>query len=147
RPAAARMGVELLELPAKDAEELREVLKRKAVNINSRTDAIVIIVEPFSGLPEGFAAMADFAKRHSIPIGGIMYRDRIDDSLFGYIPLNVPVGKQSAFLADKVLKGIPAGSLPVVSAESHFTFNYRAARKLGLNVSEGMLSRANEVIR
>jgi putative ABC transport system substrate-binding protein len=110
RPAAAKVGVKLLELPAKDPEELRIVLKNNAVSINKKTDAMLLIVEPFSGMTESFGCMADFAKKHSIPIGGLMYRNRIEDSIFGYIPMNIPVGKQSAFLADKVLRGIPAGN-------------------------------------
>ena len=46
-----------------------------------------------------------------------------------------------------VLKGTPAGTVPVVSAESYFELNYRAARELGLEASEGMVSRADKVIR
>ena len=54
---------------------------------------------------------------------------------------------QAAPLADKILGGIPAGTIPVVSAEPYFQLNFRAAEKLGLKVNEGLLSRAEEIIR
>ena len=53
----------------------------------------------------------------------------------------------AAPLADKVLKGTPAGTIPVVSDESFLQINYTVAQKLGVEVPEGLLSQADEVIR
>ena len=68
-------------------------------------------------------------------------------SLFGVHIHNFNTGKQTAPLADKIFKGIQAGTIPVVSAEPYFQFNYKVAQELGLNVSEGLLARADEIIR
>ena len=57
------------------------------------------------------------------------------------------VGRLAAQQAHKVLKGIPAGTIPVVSAENYFQLNYRVAQELGLRVPEGLLKQANEIIR
>jgi putative ABC transport system substrate-binding protein len=56
-------------------------------------------------------------------------------------------GRDAAQLADKILKGTPAGAIPVISSESFLRVDYTAAKKLGLNVSEGLLGQANEIIR
>ena len=50
-------------------------------------------------------------------------------------------------LADKVLNGIPAGTIPVVTPEQDLWINYKVAQELGLRVSEGLLSMAEEIIR
>ena len=55
--------------------------------------------------------------------------------------------KLAAILGDKILKGIPAGTIPVVSAETWLQINYKATQKLGLNVSESLLNQADEIIR
>jgi putative ABC transport system substrate-binding protein len=57
------------------------------------------------------------------------------------------VGKQAAVLADKILKGVPAGTIPVVSAEFWLQINFQLAQQLGLKVSDDLLSQANEIIR
>ena len=57
------------------------------------------------------------------------------------------MGKLAAQQADKVLGGIPAGTIPVLSAESYFQFNHKAAQELGLNVPEGLLKQVDEIIR
>jgi len=147
RPAAVSAGVTLIEIPAGDAKELSAELKKRSKEVNSKTDAILMIADPFSVTPDAFVAEAKFAAEHGIPIGGNLMRIGEYESIFGIIPQNVPIGKQAAILADKVLKGTSAGTIPVVSAEGYFQINYKAARKLGLNVSEGLLSRADEIIR
>ena len=59
----------------------------------------------------------------------------------------LPWGSQAAPLADKILKGAAAGSIPVVSPESFLKINYKAAQALNLTVPDGLLRQAVEVIR
>ena len=63
------------------------------------------------------------------------------------MPQNSDFGAPAALLADKILKGTPAGTIPVVSPESRLTINYKAIIKLGLKAGEGFLSMADEIIR
>jgi putative ABC transport system substrate-binding protein len=148
RLEASSAGITLLELPADNAAELRAELQERAESFDNKTDVILIIAEPLGVMPDAFSVMTKFADEHKIPIGGgaLMVVGGYE-SLFGITPQNIPVGKQAAYLADKILKGNPAGTLPVISAESFIEINYKAAQKLGLNVSEGLLSRADKIIR
>ncbi|MGA2914942.1 MAG: ABC transporter substrate-binding protein [Sedimentisphaerales bacterium] len=148
RPMAASSGITLLEVPANNATELEAELQERAKSVGvNDTDAILIMVEPLGVTPENFVVLGKFADEHKIPIGGALMSVGGYESVFGLTPQNIPVGRQAAFLADKILKGISAGTIPVVSSEGFFQFNYKAAQKLGLNVPEGLLSRAGEIIR
>jgi ABC-type uncharacterized transport system substrate-binding protein len=69
------------------------------------------------------------------------------ESIFSVNADITTTGKQAAMPADKILKGTPAGSITVVSARPYFQLNYKAAQELGLSVSKGLLSKADEIIR
>jgi putative ABC transport system substrate-binding protein len=147
RPIAASAGITLLEFPADNAAELEAELQEQAESVNSDTDVILTIAEPLGVTPDSFAVIGKFAAEHKIPVGGALMRVGEYESVFGLIPRNISVGIQAAFLADKILKGASASTIPIVSAEGYFQFNYKAAQKLGLKVPEGLLSRADEIIR
>jgi putative ABC transport system substrate-binding protein len=68
-------------------------------------------------------------------------------TVFGVNVDPVVSGKQGAPLADKIFKGTAAGTIPVVSAENFFQINYSAAQAVGIEIPEGLLSQADEVIR
>jgi putative ABC transport system substrate-binding protein len=147
RPAATAAGVTLIELPADNAAELEAALLARAKSADIGLDAILCIPEPLTVTPDSFAILAKFAAEHKVPIGGASMSAGGYGSVFGATPDNVAVGKQAAPLADKIFKGIPAGTIPVVSAESYLQINYKVAQELGLKVPEGLLSQAVEIIR
>ena len=68
-------------------------------------------------------------------------------SIFGIHVDPRKTGEQAAILADKILKGTPAGTIPVVSSESYLEINYKAAQELGITIPEGLLNRADKIIR
>ncbi len=148
RPVAASSGVTLIEVPASNAAELEVALQKQVKSSDDiGLDAIMFIAEPLAVTPDAFEVMGKFAYEHKVPIGGAIMMVNGYGSVFGVSTDNVSVGKQAAILADKILNGIPAGTIPVVSAESFLQINYKVAKELGVNVSEGLLSRANEIIR
>ena len=67
--------------------------------------------------------------------------------LLGYAPDAYNVGESAAPLVDKILKGIPAGKIPVVSPDSYLHFNCKQATLFGLDVPEGILAQAIEIAR
>jgi putative ABC transport system substrate-binding protein len=146
-PIAKVAGVTLIEFPADDAAEIKaELDARKKLN-DIGFEAIFFIPEPLSCTDDAFEVMAKFAYEKNMPIGGILMQAGDYGSIFG-INVDVPkTGQQAAVLADKILRGIPAGTIPVVSSESFLEINYKAAKELRLNVSEGLLSRADKIIR
>lgn len=147
RPAAAKAGVTLVEVPAADAAELEADLEARAKAADIGIDAILFISEPLGRTPAAFPKIGKFAAKYKLPIGGVLYSLEGYKTLFGVATNNMAVGKLAAQQADKVFKGVPVGNIPVVSAESFFQLDYRVAQELGLTVSDGMLKMANEVIR
>jgi putative ABC transport system substrate-binding protein len=146
RLAFAAEGLTMIELPASNAEELEAEFNMKAESANGKTDAILTIAEPLCVNPDVFEVIGKFADKRNIPVGGSLISVGGHESIFGLIPQHIPQGRQAAYLADKVLKGTKAGTIPVVTAECFLQINYKAAKKLGITVPEGILSRANEII-
>lgn len=147
RPVAAKAGVTLVEAPADSAEELLADLEKRTNTADIGIDAVLFISEPLARTPAVFPRIGKFASEHRIPIGGVLYSLEGYSTVFGVATDNIAVGRLAAQQAHKVLKGIPAGTIPVVSAESYFQLNYRVAQDLGLNVPEGLLKKADEILR
>ena len=144
RPAAESLGLTLVEVPAESQEELQAGLDAHA---NDGIEAVLLIDGPPTVLPGTFIQMAKFAADLHIPMGGLSVSAGGYDAVFGVSTDTVATGKQAAILVDKVLQGFSAGSIPVVSAESVLEINYKEAQRLGLTVSEDLLSMANRIIR
>jgi putative ABC transport system substrate-binding protein len=147
RPAAEKAGVALVEVPADTAEELLSNLKRRKAAHDIGIDAVLTISEPLAKTPEVSLKIRKFAFDHKIPIGGAPNFADSYPTVFGVTTNFITVGRLSAQQAHKVLRGIPVGTIPVVSAESYFQIDYKAAQQLGLNVPEGLLRQADEIIR
>jgi putative ABC transport system substrate-binding protein len=145
RPAFAAAGLIMTEIPADNAPELETLIKEQA-KLTGPPDAILSLAEPLCVTPDTFIVLAKFADEQKIPLGGALMSVGGYESVFGLKPQNVPQGKQAAFLVDKIFRGASAGTIPVISAENYFQLNYKAAQKLGLNVPEGLLSRADKII-
>jgi len=147
RPAAEAAGVKLIEVPADTAAEIQADLDARAKSSDIGIDAMLMLVEPFSVTPDVFLVFGKFAADHAIPIIGSFPVLGNYGSVFGINVNSRNTGKQAAPIIDKILRGIPAGTIPVVSAESYLWINYPMAQKVGFPVSEGLLRKADQVIR
>ena len=147
RPVARALNIRLDEVPASDAMELKANLEATAAAGGTSIDAILFIAEPLSVMPENFTIIAEFAAKHHAPVGGVLLSVGHYHSIFGVNVMMRDAGRQAAVLADKILSGIPAGTIPVVSAENYIEINYLETQRLGLKVSEGLLSIAQRIVR
>jgi putative tryptophan/tyrosine transport system substrate-binding protein len=146
-PAAQAAGVTIVEAPADDLVEMQAFLDAHAQSADIGFDAIMTIPEVLLSNPDGFTVVAKFAYEHKLPIGGLAFSIGEYATIFGVSTDNFATGEQAAPLADKILKGVPAGTIPVASAESFLQINVIAARALGVTVPDGLLTQASEVIR
>jgi putative ABC transport system substrate-binding protein len=140
------MGIELVELDAKNITGIQDDLQARNSSGDIGMDAIMTLGQPLTSMPDVFAVLSGFAAEHHIPIGGIIQNDD-KSNVFVYESRFYEIGSLAAPLADKILKGTQAGTIPVVTPEAYLKINYKMAQELGLNVSEGLLSRADEIIR
>ena len=147
RPLAASRGVTLVEVPATTLEELEADLASRAAKEDIGIDAIILMPDIFNHSPDGWALIRGFAAQHRVPVAGSFLYTVEQGAVFGNANDLVRVGELAAPLADKILKGAPAGTIPVVTPDQALYINYKVAQQLGLTVSEGLLGQADEVIR
>jgi putative ABC transport system substrate-binding protein len=148
RPLAASQGVELIEFGAASPQDLQAKLDSLIAPGGGGIDAILLIAEPLGGTDVFYSVMGKFAYDHMLPIGGVSMSVGKDyGSIFGLTPDAKTTGVQAALLADKIFKGTKAGTIPVITSESFFQINYKAAQALGVTVPDGLLKQADEVIR
>jgi putative ABC transport system substrate-binding protein len=147
RPAAEAAGVSLIEAPAATADELIADLAARDAAEDIGIDAILLISEPLVRTDTVFPVVGDFAVRHHLPWGGTYFSLGGYTNLFGISPENIAVGHMVAQQVDKILQGIPAGTIPVLSAEGFLTINYAETQAMGVTVPEGLLARADSIIR
>jgi putative ABC transport system substrate-binding protein len=147
RPVAQAAGVTLIEFPADNAAELQAELQARAASDDIGIDAIMFLVEPLAVTPDNYAVIAQFAYEHKIPFGGAYLPAGELTDVFGVDVIGFDSGKAAAPLADKVFKGTSAGTIPVVSADPFLHIDYKVAQEFGLNVPDGLLKQADEIIK
>jgi putative ABC transport system substrate-binding protein len=148
RALALSDGVELVEYGAASPVDLQAKLDSLVTPTGVGIDAILMIAEPLAITPAFYSVLGKFGYDHNVPIGGALMDAGGDyPSIFGLLPDSKTVGEQTALIADKVLKGTSAGTIPVVTSESYFQINTKAANSFGLTVPEGLLKQADKVIQ
>jgi putative ABC transport system substrate-binding protein len=147
RSAAPTLGITLVEDHVTSMKELQDAFKKRSAQKDIGIDAIMIMPEALNHTPDGFKAIIDFANEHKLPLGGGAPFTVDLGAIFTFHPDFFETGMLAATLIDKILKGASAGTIPVATPESHLLINYKAIQKLGLPVSEGLLSRATKIIR
>ena len=144
RPVALSQGVALVEVPVASVEDIRAGLQALAASDDAGIDSVQIMPEALTQSPDGWAAISDFAKEHKLPLVGSILPSACMGGVFSDFP---EVGALAAPIADKILRGAQAGTIPVVTPEAHLWVNYRVIQELGLSAGEGLLARADKVIR
>lgn len=148
RAQANDLGMELIELPISSPPELQAELDRRAALDDTGIDAVLMLAEPVSATPDFYAILGPFSYEHNLPIGGaLMGAGDEYGSLFGVGPIPYHAGEHSAIMADEIFTGTPAGTIPVLTSESHLSINYAAAQALGVTVPKGLLKQADEIIQ
>jgi putative ABC transport system substrate-binding protein len=95
----------------------------------------------------GWKMIRDFADRHNLPVAGSFRYTVEQGAIFGIADNLEAVGRQAAPLVHKILQGTPAGTIPVVTPEQVLVINYKRVQELGLEVPEGVLRQAKEILR
>jgi len=145
RPAIRDMGLTLVEDPVNNLEELQAALQKRAALDDIGIDAILMMPDILTHSSEGFREILKFANEHKVPIAGSMASDL--GAVFSYSPDTFEMGILAAIQADRIFKGTtPAGTIMVVTPTLYLRLNYKVIKELGLNVSEGLLSKAKEII-
>lgn len=146
RKAAPSLGITLVENPVRSVGDIQKDLASREAGEDPGLDAIQLLPDDISQSVDGWSLISGFAERHGIPVTGSGAVELGPMVVFNYGLFISQYGELAAPLAHKILRGTPAGSIPVISADPHLLLNYRRARELGLNVPEGWLGMATEIL-
>jgi putative ABC transport system substrate-binding protein len=148
RSVALSSNVTLQEVHVIRLQDTQAVLQGLEESGDDNMDAIMLLQDSIPQSSEAFGLILEFADAHRVPIvggpdnlvqdGGVVLSATTDV---------VETGELAASLADRILKGTPAGTIPVVSPQPHLYINYTKAQELGLTVPQGLLKQAVEIIR
>jgi putative ABC transport system substrate-binding protein len=147
RPLAVQLGVTLVEIPVTSLEDIQADLDARAKLDDIGVDAFLQMADGLTHSPEGSALVMNFAKEHHLPYGGGHYYQADQGAIFTYSPYDFEMGQLAAPIADKVLKGTTAGTVPLSTPENHLILNYKVAQELGLTFPEGLMSQADKIVR
>jgi putative tryptophan/tyrosine transport system substrate-binding protein len=146
-PVARAAGIALDPMPFDDAAAIAAYVRSLPASGPAPFDAVLMISEPLMVIEAGFIPVASYAAPRRIPIGGAMMRAGGYASIFGVSTDNISVGRQAADLARKVFQGVEPGDIPVVSAEYFVEIDASAAEKAGIGIPDGLLKRADRIVR
>jgi putative tryptophan/tyrosine transport system substrate-binding protein len=140
--AAEILGLKVRYFPAQDPQEIDRALSEIA---GMRPDGL--IVESDANLVSNRVKIVDFVARHRLPTvyGNLDYIP--DGGVMAYFTSIFETWRRLATYVDRVLKGANPSDLPVEQGvKFELVINLKAARAIGLPISESMLLRADRVI-
>jgi putative ABC transport system substrate-binding protein len=146
-PAASAAHVTLVQAPFATVDEALEDLEARSRSRDPGMDAILIMPDALTQSQEVWPAISALAALHRLPIAGNAASQVNQGALFTYSADYAESGTLAASLADKIIKGVTAGTIPLVTPEAKLRINHKTASLLGLSISEGFLEMAVEIIR
>lgn len=147
RLAVLERKAELWETQVPDAMAIREVLEGVDKAGRAGVDAILLLPDTIPRSAEAAGAVLAFADAHGVPLAGGTRAMVERGATLTAAADQGEQGRLAATLADKALKGVPAGTIPVATTATHLIVNYRKARELRLEPPEGLLKQASEIFR
>lgn len=141
--AARALGLEWHSLEVRTEDEIEPAFKTA---VRRRDQALILLSSPFFAAEQ--SRLVSAAARHRLPV---VYEHRafVDSGgLISYGPNIRDVFRRAAAHADKVLKGTPAGDLPIEQpTKLELVVNLKTARALGLTIPQSVLLRADAVLQ
>lgn len=142
RQTAARLGFEISEVHVSTVNEIESVIPTV-----TRKSYDAIFHPPDSLVTEGVEVVANQAIRERLPVVTSLLVNVKRGCLATYAADYPALGRQGAALADKILKGVRPGDLPIeVPDRFKLVLNLKTAKAIGLRIAKEMLLRADEVV-
>jgi putative ABC transport system substrate-binding protein len=142
RDAARRLGIELVEQTVHSEEEAQATLAQVQ---NGHVDGILPPDSLSFNVP-GFVLEAAFLQTIPTMFNSAFWVER--GGLVSYGPDLYAMGRHSARLVDKILKGVDPREIPVeVNPTIEFAINLKVANALGIAIAPEILYQADRLVR
>jgi len=141
RQAATRFGFKLAEINFTSVEDIE-----KGVGKINRALADAIFAPPDSLITEGTDFVIKQSIKEKMPLITSLLGNVQRGCLATYAANYHALGKQGAALADKILKGVNPGSLPIEMPDKvNLVINLKTAKAIDLKITKELLLRADQV--
>jgi putative tryptophan/tyrosine transport system substrate-binding protein len=139
--ACAKLNLDANVLDVQTAEDIETTM----ATLEGNTDALYVYSEPLTNANKDKIIKAATAAKIPTIFG---FREFVDaGGLISYGPSFIDLFARAAEYTDKILRGAKAADLPVQQpVKFDLIINLKAAKALGLSISETVLTRADEVI-
>jgi putative ABC transport system substrate-binding protein len=138
---APELGVELILGEARTDAEVMDTFAHLPEDIDG------IFLVPDSTVNSHLEHIVSIAETRQLATSGPSLAQVEGGALTAYGFVHHDAGAQAARIADRVLKGVDPGTLPVENTESYLAINLIAAGDIGLEVSSDLLRRADIILR
>jgi putative ABC transport system substrate-binding protein len=141
RTASAKLNIEVTIFEIQTADDIKAAMTTLA----GQTDALYVYSEPLTNANRYQIVREATAAKIPTIFG---FREFVDaGGLISYGPNFIDIFTRAAEFTDKILRGATPADMPVqLPVKFNLIINLRAAKALGLNISETVLTRADEVI-
>jgi putative ABC transport system substrate-binding protein len=149
-PLAEAAGVTIVQAPVTSGDEMQTFFDELLADDDDGEpdiDAILFLVGPAGVSPDIVSVVAQFSAEHQIPITSGTFGENDTWTITSINVATYTSGELAAPLAEKILQGIPAGTIPVVTPNIYMNINYTAAQDFGVTIPEGLLKQADEIFR
>ena len=95
------------------------------------------------------ARIEDFVKYsidNKVPLSAPSYQQVQKGALFTYGFIHEELGKQSARMADRILRGVKPEDLPVKYGNAYLVINKKTANKINISFSDNVIRNAKLII-
>jgi putative ABC transport system substrate-binding protein len=139
---AARLGVELENIPLRHPHELESAFQRA---LQWRAQGLLRLAGQATVIGPPTAALA---LKHRLPSMLLLRQDVEAGGLMSYFTDHRALFRRAAVYVDRILKGTKPGDLPVEQPlKFEFFVNLKTARQIGATIPANLLARADRVIR
>jgi putative ABC transport system substrate-binding protein len=137
RPVAAQLGIRLDNAHVRNLAELEDALAGMAPDVG----AVFVPVDAFVASQVPRLMLGTLAR--NIPLSTPQRGGVVEGAFMSYGLDMSSLGRQGARLAAQVLSGVPAGDLPVETAEFRLSINMETAQRLGIEIPDHILRQAD----
>jgi putative tryptophan/tyrosine transport system substrate-binding protein len=140
--AAAALGVGAISGPVYAASDIDAVVTKLA---HEPGGGLIALPDAFTNTHR--TVIFELAMRHRLPAVYTFGHYAVEGGLIAYGANIVDLYRRSASYVDRILKGEPAGDLPIQApAKFELMINLATARALGITVPSSLLARADQLL-
>lgn len=141
---AAKMGIELVPVEIYSESKVPDALGE----LVGRVDALWSVADSAVASGRSVNYMITFSLRNKIPLIGVSSYFVREGALISLTPDYSDVGAQSSELAAKLLGGAAVKNIPFERPrKAVLSINLRTAKRMGIKISDAIISEAGEVVR